>query len=93
MGQEEIKEWLCKQEKSKPGEYHTISEIGKATGNQDNVYRYVNKLYAYGYLDVKVVKYIPLLRSFRIKDKYFNSWVGNSLKVKSKSPTPVTTMV
>lgn len=93
MGQEDVKEWLCKQEKLKPRGFHTVAQIGKAVNNKDNVYRYVNKLYAFGYLDVKVLKYIPLLRVFRIKTKYYDTWLVNTLKAKTKTPRQGTTLV
>jgi len=78
MGQEEVKEWLQKNRERGDDSYYSIAEIGKCMGNMRQVYPHVNKLYAYGFLDIEIVSWIPLRRKFRIKKEYIRIGVPNS---------------
>lgn len=67
MSQEDILKFLKDQDdKTK---YFSIPEIQKETGLGKQAHRQVNRLYAWGYLDIYVESYIPLRRKFRIKSE------------------------
>jgi len=65
MSQQKILDWLY--DRKKNGEYYTIKQIADGAKLGKQVHRQVNRLYAWGYLDVDV-SYFPLIRKFKLKE-------------------------
>jgi hypothetical protein len=97
MGQDNIKEYLIELRKKGDNKFYSIPEIAKALKfertHDSNLYNNVNQLFAFGYLDIKVTSYIPLRRSFRIKEKYIDNAIQVAEITTEKTKSSNTTVV
>jgi hypothetical protein len=72
MGQQEILEYLKKERAEGNDEFLPSCEICKALDLSYSgvVFRQLNKLLQFEYLEVKLISLMPLRRGFRVKKKY-----------------------
>jgi len=67
--QEQILNWFVEKYSQEPNKFYSVPELAKELNivlSNGIVYRKVNQLYAFGYLDI-YVEYFPLKRYFKYK--------------------------
>lgn len=75
MGQEEVIQYLRKLQQKGDNSFKTIKEIQLSVQSGD-VHRIINRLYAWGYLDIDVHYWpLPIVRRYRIKKQYMNETI------------------
>lgn len=85
MGQNEVLNWLIMQRIKDEEEYFTIKEIWKGLGsdraNEKSTARSINRLYAWGYLEISLgwnARSGHFERKFRVMKKYLKNGIHNS---------------